>query len=127
VVLYPAKRRINNRFQNRRRLHVTLGWSCWGNAAVLRNRPDLVAVGGGNVDKMRAEMNWLTPQVNTRFPVAGDVDEHAEHHGHHGGMMMPEMAMDLTQFDGVLSAARNAGLMPASWRSARRKRRAPGR
>ena len=25
-------------------------------------------------------------------------------------MMMPEMAMDLTQFDGVLSAARNAGI-----------------
>jgi uncharacterized iron-regulated membrane protein len=24
---------------------------------------------GGNVDKLRAEMNWLTPQVNTRFPV----------------------------------------------------------
>lgn len=38
------------------------------------------------------------------------VDEHAEHRGHHGGMVMPDMAMDLTQFDGVLSAARNAGI-----------------
>jgi uncharacterized iron-regulated membrane protein len=37
------------------------------------------------------------------------MDEHAER-GHHGGMVMPEMAMDLTQFDGVLSAARNAGI-----------------
>jgi hypothetical protein len=26
-------------------------------------------VGGGNVDKLRAEMNWLTPQVNTSFQV----------------------------------------------------------
>ena len=38
------------------------------------------------------------------------MDEHAEHRGYHGRMMMPEMAMDLTQFDGVLSAARNAGI-----------------
>jgi hypothetical protein len=49
------------------------------------------------------------------------MDEHAEHHGHHSGMMMPEMAMDLTQFDGVLSAPVTRGLMPTSWRSARRK------
>ena len=38
------------------------------------------------------------------------MDEHAEHRGHHAGMMMPEMAMDLTQFDGVLNAARKAGI-----------------
>lgn len=38
------------------------------------------------------------------------MDEHAEHRGHHGGMIVPEMAMDLTQFDGVLSAARKAGI-----------------
>jgi hypothetical protein len=54
------KRRINNRFQNRRRVRDAglepAGW----NAAVLRNRPDLVPVGWRNVDKLRAEMNWLT-------------------------------------------------------------------
>jgi uncharacterized iron-regulated membrane protein len=55
-------------------------------------------------------MNWLTPQVNTQLSGAPQqMDEHAEHHGHHGGMMMPEMAMDLTQFDGVLMR-RKAGI-----------------
>jgi uncharacterized iron-regulated membrane protein len=68
-------------------------------------------VGGGNVDKLRAEMNWLTPQVNTQLSGAPQqMDEHAEHHGHHGGMVMPEMDMDLTQFDGVLHVARKAGI-----------------
>lgn len=40
---------------------------------------------GGNVDKLRAEMNWLTPQVNTTLSGAPEMrDEHAEHRGHHG-------------------------------------------
>ena len=106
------KRRINNRFQNRRRVHVTLGWSLLG-GMLLFSATGLTwsQWAGGNVDKLRAEMNWLTPQVNTTLSGQHEVvDEHAEHRSHHGGMVMPEMAMDLTQFDGVLSAARNAGI-----------------
>src|SRR5690606_19804878 len=51
------------------------------------------------------------PQVTTTLSGTPEIrDEHAEHHGHHNGMMMPEMAMDLSQFDGVLQAARKAGI-----------------
>ncbi|MHC9003513.1 PepSY-associated TM helix domain-containing protein [Enterobacter adelaidei] len=106
------KRRINNRFQNRRRVHVTLGWTLLG-GMLLFSVTGLTwsQWAGGNVDKLRAEMNWLTPQVNTTLSGQQEiVDEHAEHRGHHSGMMMHEMAMDLTHFDGVLSAARNAGI-----------------
>lgn len=106
------KRRINNRFQNRRRVHVTLGW------VLLSGMLLFSATGltwsqwaGGNVDKLRSEMDWLTPQVNTKLQgAAEEVDPHAEHHGHHSAMMMPEMAMDLTLFDNVLHAARSAGI-----------------
>ncbi|WP_165466057.1 PepSY-associated TM helix domain-containing protein [Enterobacter cloacae] len=106
------KRRINNRFQNRRRVHVTLGWILLG-GMLLFSATGLTwsQWAGGNVDKLRAQMNWLTPQVNTTLSGAPVMmDEHAEHRGHHGGMMMPEMAMDMTKFDGVLSAARKAGI-----------------
>ncbi|MEJ5067958.1 PepSY-associated TM helix domain-containing protein [Enterobacter sp. MYb186] len=106
------KRRINNRFQNRRRLHVSLGcslllgmllfsatgltWSQWA---------------GGNVDKLRAEMNWLTPQVNTQLHGPAEAaDPHAEHHGHHMTMPMPEMKPDLSLYNGVLWAANAAGI-----------------
>ena len=104
------KRRINNPFQNRRRVHVALGWTLLG-GMLLFSATGLTwsQWAGGNVDKLRAEMNWLTPQVNTMLSGTPMVmDEHAEHRGHHGGMIVPEMAMDLTQFDGVLSAARKA-------------------
>ena len=106
------KRRINNSFQNRRRVHVALGWTLLG-GMLLFSATGLTwsQWAGGNVDKLRAEMNWLTPQVNTMLSGTPMVmDEHAEHRGHHGGMIVPEMAMDLTQFDGVLSAARKAGI-----------------
>ncbi|HFF3786638.1 PepSY-associated TM helix domain-containing protein [Enterobacter mori] len=106
------KRRINNPFQNRRRVHVALGWTLLG-GMLLFSATGLTwsQWAGGNVDKLRAEMNWLTPQVNTMLSGTPMVmDEHAEHRGHHGGMIVPEMAMDLTQFDGVLSAARKAGI-----------------
>ncbi|WP_448669197.1 PepSY-associated TM helix domain-containing protein [Enterobacter mori] len=106
------KRRINNSFQNRRRVHVALGWTLLG-GMLLFSATGLTwsQWAGGNVDRLRAEMNWLTPQVNTRLSGAPMVmDEHAEHRGHHGGTIVPEMAMDLTQFDGVLSAARKAGI-----------------
>jgi len=106
------KRRINNRFQNRRRVHVTLGWTLLG-GMLLFSATGLTwsQWAGGNVDKLRAEMNWLTPQVNTTLSGAPVImDEHAGHHGQHDGMTMPEMTMDLTQFDGVLHAARKAGI-----------------
>ncbi|MEH0888171.1 PepSY-associated TM helix domain-containing protein [Enterobacter sp. UNJFSC 003] len=106
------KRRINNRFQNRRRLHVILGWTLLG-GMLLFSATGLTwsQWAGGNVDKLRADVNWLTPQVNTKLSgIPEIVDEHAEHHGHHGEMLMPEMAMDLSLFDGVLSAARKAGI-----------------
>ena len=106
------KRRINNPFQNRRRVHVALGWTLLG-GMLLFSATGLTwsQWAGGNVDKLRAEMNWLTPQVNTMLSGTPMVmDEHAEHRGHHGGTIVPEMAMDLTQFDGVLSAARKAGI-----------------
>lgn len=106
------KRRINNPFQNRRRVHVALGWTLLG-GMLLFSATGLTwsQWAGGNVDKLRAEMNWLTPQVNTMLSGTPMVmDEHAEHRGHHGVMIVPEMAMDLTQFDGVLSAARKAGI-----------------
>lgn len=106
------KRRINNRFQNRRRLHVTLGWILLG-GMLLFSATGLTwsQLAGGNVDKLRAGMNWLTPQVNTTLTGIPEVhDEHAEHHGHHAGMKMPEMALDLTLFDGVLHSARKAGI-----------------
>lgn len=106
------KRRINNPFQNRRLVHVALGWTLLG-GMLLFSATGLTwsQWAGENVDKLRAEMNWLTPQVNTMLSGTPMVmDEHAEHRGHHGGMIVPEMAMDLTQFDGVLSAARKAGI-----------------
>ncbi|MEP8936643.1 PepSY-associated TM helix domain-containing protein [Enterobacter mori] len=106
------KRRINNPFQNRRRVHVALGWTLLG-GMLLFSATGLTwsQWAGGNVDKLRAEMNWLTPQVNTMLSGMPMVmDEHAEHRGHHGVMIVPEMAMDLTQFDGVLSAARKSGI-----------------
>jgi len=106
------KRRINNRFQNRRRVHVTLGCVLLG-GMLLFSATGLTwsQWAGGNVDKLRSEMDWLTPQVNTKLQgAAEEVDPHAEHHGHHSAMMMPEMAMDLTLFDNVLHAARSAGI-----------------
>ncbi|UNC49117.1 PepSY-associated TM helix domain-containing protein [Enterobacter huaxiensis] len=106
------KRRMNNRFQHRRRLHVILGWSLLG-GMLLFSATGLTwsQWAGGNVDKLRAGMNWLTPQVNTTLSGAPAVmDEHAEHRGHHGGMEMPEMTTELAKFDGVLRAARYAGI-----------------
>lgn len=106
------KRRINNRFQNRRRLHVSLGWS------LLLGMLLFSATGltwsqwaGGNVDKLRAEMNWLTPQVKTQLHGPAEIaDPHADHHGHHMTMPVPQEKPDLALFDGVLQAANAAGI-----------------
>ncbi len=106
------KRRINNRFQNRRRLHVTLGW-CLLLGMLLFSATGLTwsQWAGGNVDKLRAEMNWLTPQVKTQLHGPAEIaDPHADHHGHHMSMPMPEMKPDPALYDGVLQAANAAGI-----------------
>ncbi|EHT11854.1 PepSY domain-containing protein [Klebsiella michiganensis] len=108
------RRRINNKMQNSRRLHVSLGW------ALLVGMLIFSATGltwsqwaGGNVDKMRAAFGWLTPQVNTQLQSAVPAvhDPHAEHHM--GSRMMGEAAaspLRVEEFDKVLLAARAAGL-----------------
>lgn len=107
------RRRINNKMQNSRRLHVSLGW------ALLVGMLIFSATGltwsqwaGGNVDKMRAAFGWLTPQVNTQLESAVPAvhDSHAEHHM--GSKMMGEAASPLRveEFDKILLAARAAGL-----------------
>lgn len=106
------KRRIQNRFQSRRRLHVTLGWVLLA-GILLFSATGLTwsQWAGANVDKLRAEMNWLTPQVNATLKgPAPAMDAHAEHHSHHAGMMMTDSEKDLTRFDAVLQAARRAGI-----------------
>lgn len=104
------KRRINNRVQNNRRLHVTLGWLLLG-GMLLFSATGLTwsQWAGGNVDKLRAAFNWMTPQVNTQLSgEAEKVDPHAEHHP--GMAMMTSMPLDLTHFDGVLHLAQSVGI-----------------
>ena len=106
------KRRINNRFQNRRRVHVALGWTLLG-GMLLFSATGLTwsQWAGGNVDKLRAQMGWLTPQVNTQLQgPAMAADPHAEHHGHSMSMPMPAAKPALPLFDGVLHAAQTAGI-----------------
>ncbi|MCP2003433.1 putative iron-regulated membrane protein [Buttiauxella sp. JUb87] len=66
---------------------------------------------GGNIDKMRSSLGWMTPQVNTALtPQTGHphIDSHAEHHAMMKGMVMPET--DDSNWDEVLRAARAAGI-----------------
>jgi uncharacterized iron-regulated membrane protein len=66
---------------------------------------------GGNIDKMRSSLGWMTPQVKTSLaPQTGHQhhDPHAEHHGMMPGMVMPDAADD--SWDRVLLAARAAGI-----------------
>ncbi|WP_159336849.1 PepSY-associated TM helix domain-containing protein [Erwinia rhapontici] len=72
---------------------------------------------GDNISLMRNHFGWMTPSVNTvlhsdpAMMMDMPMDEHAEHKGH---MMMTQDAAPATvnpaQFDGVLSAARAAGI-----------------
>ncbi|MGU3525170.1 PepSY-associated TM helix domain-containing protein [Enterobacteriaceae bacterium C23F] len=106
------KRRLNNRVQNNRRLHTTLGWILLG-GMLLFSATGLTwsQWAGGNVDKLRAAFNWMTPQVNTQLGGQSlAMDPHAEHHGSHGEMVMPAQAMDLVLFDDVLHLAQQAGI-----------------
>ncbi|MDR3431885.1 MAG: PepSY-associated TM helix domain-containing protein [Rouxiella aceris] len=120
-------KRITGRFAVSRHWHITLGilllagllffsatgltWSQWA---------------GGNIDAMRANLGWMTPQVHTNLhkTPATPSDPHAEHHDTTMvGMAMPDMdiATNATQsrpsvnaangdWDKVLSAARTAGI-----------------
>jgi len=106
------KRRIRNRVQNNRRVHVMLGWILLG-GMLLFSATGLTwsQWAGGNVDKLRSAFNWLTPQVNTQLN--GQMmmsDPHAEHHGGHSGMTMAMMAPDVVLFDDVLHLAQQAGI-----------------
>jgi len=106
------KRRIKNRFQNTRRVHVTLGW-CLLAGMLLFSATGLTwsQWAGGNVDKMRAAFGWMTPQVNTL--TEGKMvmnDPHAEHHEHAGAMAMMMMPVADAQFDAVLAVAQRAGI-----------------
>ena len=107
------KRRIKNRLQNTRRVHVTLGW-CLLAGMLLFSATGLTwsQWAGGNVDKLRAEFGWLTPQVNTQLH-GGEVmamDPHAEHHGHHQGMIMNEPPIAVDRIDAILQAAQRGGI-----------------
>ncbi|WP_318389632.1 PepSY-associated TM helix domain-containing protein [Enterobacter sp.] len=106
------RRRINNRFQNTRRVHVTLGWILLA-GMLLFSATGLTwsQWAGGNVDKMRAAFGWMTPQVNTQLQgEAPAADPHAEHHDHHADMAMPTSDDDVVRFDEVLMAAQMAGI-----------------
>ncbi len=90
---------------------------------------------GGNIDRWRTELNWLTPQVNTALnsdAPAAPADPHADHHSMSGmpDMDMPDMSMPMSamtkpvaapakpmpnnlpdaDWDRVLNAARQDGL-----------------
>lgn len=107
------KRRLNNPVQNKRRVHVTLGWLLLG-GMLLFSVTGLTwsQWAGGNVDKLRAAFSWLTPQVNTQLSgQARNEDPTADHHDHHDGMaMMMTMPLDLTRFDSVLHLAQQSGI-----------------
>ncbi|HIE5792838.1 TPA: PepSY-associated TM helix domain-containing protein [Klebsiella aerogenes] len=107
------KRRINNRLQNTRRLHVTLGWMLLV-GMLLFSATGLTwsQWAGGNVDKMRAAFGWLTPQVNTQLHggEAMPPDSHAGHHMAHMAMDEPQMKVAADRFDSVLQVAQVAGL-----------------
>lgn len=86
---------------------------------------------GGNIDRMRTELNWLTPQVNTSLnsdAPAAPADPHAEHRADMSGMSMPMSSMTKpaaapakpvrnnaadADWDRVLNAARQDGLSAA--------------
>lgn len=107
------RRRIHNRVQNNRRLHVSLGW------VLLIGMLLFSATGltwsqwaGSNVDKMRAAFGWLTPQLNTQLEMAAPAadDPHAEHHMGHKAMGEIAAPIRVKDFDQILLVAHAAGL-----------------
>ncbi len=124
-----TRKNVRSGFAAVRHWHVTLGlllalgliffsvtgltWSQWA---------------GSNIEKMRSDLNWKTPQVKTALngdAPAESADPHAEHRGAMEGMTMSGMTMPAktparvipnqpdARWDQALSAARQAGLKAA--------------
>ena len=110
-----AKKSLS-RFAVARHWHITLGlilllgliffsitgltWSQWA---------------GNNINKMRSELGWLTPQVTTtldRSALAEPLDPHADHHTAMSDMPMNKPVSNRADgdWDRVLSAARANGI-----------------
>lgn len=107
--LRPAKK---NAFARARGWHVTSGWLLMA-GLLLFSATGLTwsQWAGANVDKLRAALGWLTPQVSTAL-IAGEAapaDPHAEHHMHHEHMAMTPQ-IDLSRLDAVLAVARQTGI-----------------
>ncbi|ETF03768.1 membrane protein [Advenella kashmirensis W13003] len=103
-----------NRFMNTRRWHTTVGlvlflgllfvsvtgltWSKWA---------------GGNINSLRADLGWLTPQVNTTLSHHAEQMSHAAngdpHAGH--GAAAPGMTTVSADWQRALSSARQAGIL----------------
>ncbi|PKH25425.1 hypothetical protein CIG19_05935 [Enterobacterales bacterium CwR94] len=95
-------------------------WHTWLGASLLIGLLFLSVTGltwsnwaGNNIGALRAQMGWLTPQVDTRLQATQPAianDPHAEHHGmmHHD--MSSMVTVTAEQFDGVWAAARAAGI-----------------
>lgn len=73
------------------------------------------AYAGANIEKLRENLNWTTPAVDTALSGAAAPAE-AGHAGHHGGPAVTHTvpAARIGQLDTVLSAARVAGVTQAA-------------
>lgn len=99
-----------NRLMAARQLHITLGLTLLA-GLLLFSATGLTwsQYAGGNVDKLRAAMGWMTPQVNTLLSgQAAPADPHAEHHGHHPAAMEPQQEQG-ADIDRVLALAQHHG------------------
>ena len=110
-----------SRLMAARQLHITLGLTLLA-GLLLFSATGLTwsQYAGGNVDKLRAAMGWMTPQVNTLLSgQAVPADPHAEHHGHHPAATEPQQEQG-ADIDRVLALAtsrnsrQSAGNTPAA-------------
>lgn len=109
-------KKARGRFAVTRHWHITLGLVLLG-GLVFFSATGLTwsQWAGNNVNKMRTELGWLTPQVTTtldRFAPAEPVAPHADHHASMNGMVMKQTDSNRANadWDRVLNAARNAGI-----------------
>ncbi|EMH4107213.1 DUF2534 family protein [Serratia ureilytica] len=110
-------KRVKGGFAANRHWHITLG------VALLAGLLFFSATGltwsqwaGGNIDALRANLGWLTPQVNASLQADAPqtpADPHAEHRGMMSGMKMGPAAQSNAlngDWDRALHAARAAGI-----------------
>ncbi|WP_312749781.1 PepSY-associated TM helix domain-containing protein [Atlantibacter hermannii] len=100
-----------SRLMAARQLHITLGLTLLA-GLLLFSATGLTwsQYAGGNVDKLRAAMGWMTPQVNTLLSgQAVPADPHAEHHGHHPAATEPQQEQG-ANIDRVLALAQHHGI-----------------